>query len=60
MKNLDVNKNGITAAKFKNDILFRKGEVGGDWKNHLTTSMAKQIDRVFEAKMHGSGLVFGD
>ncbi|MCL7024574.1 hypothetical protein MKW94_026146 [Papaver nudicaule] len=57
MKNLDVNKNGITPLKFRSNIYFRKGEVG-DWKNHLTASMAERIDRVFEEKMHGSGLLF--
>lgn len=57
MKNLDVNKNGVSELSFESKIFFRKGEVG-DWKNYLTPSMAERIDRLFEEKLLGSGLVF--
>ncbi|KAI3855562.1 hypothetical protein MKX03_006600 [Papaver bracteatum] len=57
MKNLDVNKNGSNPLNFGNSVFFRKAQVG-DWKNHLTPSMAQRIDRLSEEKLHGSGLVF--
>ncbi|OVA18524.1 Sulfotransferase domain [Macleaya cordata] len=57
LKNLEVNKNGISDQKFENKIHFRKGEVG-DWKNYLTPTMAERLDRLIEEKFHGSGLVF--
>ncbi|OVA05711.1 Sulfotransferase domain [Macleaya cordata] len=59
LKNLDVNKDGITGFNVQNKIFFRKGEVG-DWKNHLTPLMAERVDRLIEEKLHGSGLVFSN
>ena len=38
---------------------FRKGQAG-DWKNHLTSKMAKQINQVSMQKLRGSGLTFND
>ncbi|KAI3943400.1 hypothetical protein MKW92_030278 [Papaver armeniacum] len=58
MKSLSVNKEGsVNGLGFENKIFFRKGEVG-DWKNQLTSSMVERIDRLFEEKLRGSGLVF--
>ncbi|KAJ0093505.1 hypothetical protein Patl1_26832 [Pistacia atlantica] len=39
----------------KKDIFYRKGEVG-DWKNCLTASMAKRLEKIIEEKLSGSGL----
>ncbi|XP_010523511.1 PREDICTED: cytosolic sulfotransferase 5-like [Tarenaya hassleriana] len=56
LSNLEANKTGsICNLEFKD--FFRKGEVG-DWKNHLTSDMAKKIDDVMEEKLRGSGLKF--
>ncbi|KAE9456105.1 hypothetical protein C3L33_11988, partial [Rhododendron williamsianum] len=52
LSNLEVNKNGPLNAFAKNDIFFRKGEVG-DWSNHLTTQMAESLDQITNEKLHG-------
>ncbi|KAK6925555.1 Sulfotransferase domain [Dillenia turbinata] len=57
LKELEVNKSGKSIACFENKSLFRKGEVG-DWKNHLTPSMAERLNKVMEDKLAGSGLSF--
>ncbi|KAF6173542.1 hypothetical protein GIB67_042672 [Kingdonia uniflora] len=57
LRNLDINKNGLTSLNFERKILFRKGDVG-DWVNYLTPPMVEMLDRVVEEKLHGSGLVF--
>ncbi|KAF7146353.1 hypothetical protein RHSIM_Rhsim04G0067500 [Rhododendron simsii] len=52
LSNLEVNKNGSRDALIKNDMLFRKGEVG-DWSNHLTSEMAESLDQITNEKLHG-------
>ncbi|KAG5551903.1 hypothetical protein RHGRI_010122 [Rhododendron griersonianum] len=52
LSNLEVNKNGSLNAFTKNDMFFRKGEVG-DWSNHLTTQMAESLDQITNEKLHG-------
>ncbi|KAI8558599.1 hypothetical protein RHMOL_Rhmol04G0108100 [Rhododendron molle] len=48
LSNLEVNKNGSRNAINKNDMFFRKGEVG-DWSNHL----AENLDQITNEKLHG-------
>ncbi|KAF3662490.1 putative protein UXT -like protein [Capsicum annuum] len=55
LKNLEVNKSGSLFSHLHNSSYFRKGVVG-DWKNHLTPEMEKQIDKVTSLKLQGSGL----
>ncbi|KAJ0102640.1 hypothetical protein Patl1_04826 [Pistacia atlantica] len=57
MKSLEVNKKGKFSNGFKNDLFFRKGEVG-DWKKHLTPSMAERFEKLLEEKLEESGLTF--
>lgn len=57
MKILEVNKKGKVSNGFKNDLFFRKGEVG-DWRNYLTPSMAERFEKIMEEKLEGSGLTF--
>ncbi|XP_058211485.1 flavonol sulfotransferase-like [Rhododendron vialii] len=52
LSNLEVNKNGSRDAVIKNDMFFRKGEVG-DWSNHLTTQMVESLDQITNEKLHG-------
>ncbi|XP_013652917.1 cytosolic sulfotransferase 11-like [Brassica napus] len=58
LSNLEINMNGTTRIGIDSNVFFRKGEVGGDWKNHLTPQMAKKIDDIVECKLQGSGLIF--
>ncbi|XP_038698256.1 flavonol 3-sulfotransferase-like [Tripterygium wilfordii] len=59
LSSLEVNKNGKngedTPFPVKNNVYFRKGDVG-DWKNHLTSEMAKRLDSISDYKFSGSGL----
>ncbi|XP_031284169.1 cytosolic sulfotransferase 5-like [Pistacia vera] len=57
MKNLEVNKTGILPSGAKYSDFYRKGQVG-DWKNYLTPSMSKRLEKVYEEKFSGSGLTF--
>ncbi|GFP79654.1 cytosolic sulfotransferase 15 [Phtheirospermum japonicum] len=57
LKSLNVNKEGNWNGVVANSSFFRKGEVG-DWKNHLTGSMAKQVEKILEEKLSGFGLTF--
>ncbi|KAG5564537.1 hypothetical protein RHGRI_000647 [Rhododendron griersonianum] len=52
LKNLEVNKNGSRNPSFKNDVFFRKGEVG-DWRNHLTPQMVERLDQITNEKLPG-------
>lgn len=60
LSGLKVNKNGsVSCGKYtveKSDF-FRRGKVG-DWSNYLTPEMGKQLDRIFEEKLRGTGLTF--
>lgn len=59
LSNLEVNKSDtMKFGPVPHNAFFRKGKVG-DWKNHLTPSMAEKIDKIIEQKMSGFGLRFG-
>ncbi|KMT17412.1 hypothetical protein BVRB_2g038670 [Beta vulgaris subsp. vulgaris] len=53
LKEMEVNKSGKFFSVFKNNVFFRKGEVGG-WTNYLTPSMAKRFDEMQE-KLNEAG-----
>ncbi|VVB15932.1 unnamed protein product [Arabis nemorensis] len=53
LSDLEVNKTGKTSYNVHYYSFFRKGEIG-DWKNHLTLEMENKIDKIIEAKFHGS------
>lgn len=59
LKNLEVNKKGEIQAgiNIKHSSFFRKGRIG-DWVNHLTPSIAEQIQKLMEEKFTASGLEF--
>ncbi|KAK4401122.1 Cytosolic sulfotransferase 15 [Sesamum angolense] len=57
LRNLAVNKTGITLGVLKNSSFFRKGQVG-DWANYLTPAMAERIKKLMDTKFEGSGLLF--
>ncbi|KAM0894879.1 hypothetical protein ACQ4PT_024186 [Festuca glaucescens] len=59
MRGLDANKTGKSGQffKFPNESFFRKGVVG-DWVNHMTPEMAREVDAIVEEKLRGSGLTF--
>ncbi|CAI0437814.1 unnamed protein product [Linum tenue] len=61
LKDLEVNKNGARkdAPYIPNSILFRTGTVG-DWKNYLTSDMARRVDSLTRIKLQGTGLSFDD
>ena len=60
LSSLEVNTSGIIqvgaiVSKAKTNAFFRSGKVG-DWKNHLTPTMAMRLDQITEKKLSGSGL----
>ncbi|CAN0916963.1 Cytosolic sulfotransferase 18, partial [Linum grandiflorum] len=59
LKDLDINKNGKPYPKIlphlTNNLFFRRGEVG-DWRNYLSTEVAKYIDNFTRLKFRGTGL----
>ncbi|KAL6554211.1 hypothetical protein OROMI_019884 [Orobanche minor] len=57
LKGLNVNKEGNWNGIVANSSFYRKGEVG-DWRNHLSGSMAKRVEKILEEKLIGSGLTF--
>ncbi|KAL0443556.1 UNVERIFIED_CONTAM: Flavonol sulfotransferase-like [Sesamum latifolium] len=57
LRSLKVNKEGNRKGIIKNSSFYRKGEVG-DWKNHLSPSMADRVDKLLEEKLSGSELTF--
>ncbi|CAL4992530.1 unnamed protein product [Urochloa decumbens] len=60
MSELHVNKEGKTelvVGAVENSSFFRRGMVG-DWANHLSPKMARQIDEITRAKFKDSGLSF--
>ncbi|CAH8376350.1 unnamed protein product [Eruca vesicaria subsp. sativa] len=46
---------GVHWSGTKYDMFFRKGVVG-DWKNHLTQEMMKELEDIADMKWSGSGL----
>ncbi|XP_019101965.1 PREDICTED: cytosolic sulfotransferase 17-like [Camelina sativa] len=46
---------GVHWSGNKYDMFFRKGMVG-DWKNHLTQEMMKELEDIADLKWRGSGL----
>lgn len=46
---------GVHWSGTKYDMFFRKGVVG-DWKNHLTQEMMKELEDIADLKWKGSGL----
>lgn len=57
LRDLNVNKEGNWNGVVANSSFYRKGEVG-DWRNHLSDSMAKRVEKILEEKLIGSGLTF--
>ncbi|PUZ44108.1 hypothetical protein GQ55_8G063500 [Panicum hallii var. hallii] len=59
LKNMEVNRSGGSQAGVRNEAYFRKGS-SGDWRNHLTPEMAKQLEKIVEDALQGSGFAFVD
>ncbi|KOM49624.1 hypothetical protein LR48_Vigan08g045100 [Vigna angularis] len=57
MKDLEVNKSGISCKIFENKHFFRKAEIG-DWVNYFSPSMTEKLSKIMEEKLSGSGLSF--
>ncbi|PIA61853.1 hypothetical protein AQUCO_00200092v1 [Aquilegia coerulea] len=58
LKNLEVNKTGIDPCiGVPNSSYFRQGIVG-DWKNHFTLEMSKELDEITRIRLENSGLEF--
>ncbi|KAI9156338.1 hypothetical protein LWI28_004518 [Acer negundo] len=58
LKDLEVNKHGaVLTSNIPNNSFFRKGVVG-DWKNHFTEEMKKNLDEITRTKLEGSGFDF--
>lgn len=58
LSELEVNKSGhLHGYLFEKKLFFRKGETG-DWKNHLTPTMATRLDQITGQKLGSSGLTF--
>ncbi|XP_067673518.1 sulfotransferase 1B1-like [Haliotis asinina] len=51
------NRKGAIYKEFKENVFYRKGEVG-DWKNWFTVAQSELCDRVCEEKMAGSKIRF--
>ncbi|XP_010523510.1 PREDICTED: cytosolic sulfotransferase 11-like [Tarenaya hassleriana] len=58
LRDLEANRHG-KKTRFDADcsVFFRKGEAG-DWKNHLTHDMGRELDEIVKEKLQGSGLKF--
>ncbi|CAL4945566.1 unnamed protein product [Urochloa decumbens] len=58
MKDMEVNNRNVSnSLGIKNETFFRKG-VSGDWTNHLTSEMARRLDKIVEDALQGSGFTF--
>ncbi|KAG7563465.1 P-loop containing nucleoside triphosphate hydrolase [Arabidopsis suecica] len=57
LSKLEVNRKGKLPNGIETKTFFRKGEIGG-WRDTLSESLAKEIDRTIEEKFQGSGLKF--
>ncbi|XP_008777575.2 flavonol sulfotransferase-like [Phoenix dactylifera] len=61
LTSLEVNKTGkvlLPSIPLTNNSFFRKGGAG-DWRNHMSSEMARKLDRITEQKLEGSGLTLG-
>ncbi|CAL5322128.1 unnamed protein product [Camellia sinensis] len=50
LKNLEVNKNGLTSVGIPKSSFFRLGVVG-DWKNNLSNEMQEKLDQMTKMKL---------
>ncbi|KAK8585422.1 hypothetical protein V6N13_050401 [Hibiscus sabdariffa] len=57
LKELQVNKKGVSIVGIPNKDFFRKAEVG-DWSNYLTPSMVERLEKLMHEKLDNSGLTF--
>ncbi|KAI3435373.1 Sulfotransferase [Psidium guajava] len=61
LSSLEVNKSGVQqfTAQFRvpNNNFFRKGQIG-DWRNHLTPTMAESLNKISKERFEGSDLEF--
>ncbi|GMP22159.1 hypothetical protein CsSME_00000297 [Camellia sinensis var. sinensis] len=55
LKNLEVNKNGLTSVGIPKSSFFRLGVVG-DWKNNLSNEMQEKLDQMTKMKLENTGL----
>ncbi|KAL4308514.1 hypothetical protein GQ457_01G035170 [Hibiscus cannabinus] len=57
LKELQVNKKGLSRVGVPHKDYFRKGKVG-DWSNYLTPSMVERLDKLIHEKLDNSSLTF--
>ncbi|XVF42635.1 hypothetical protein PTKIN_Ptkin01aG0380200 [Pterospermum kingtungense] len=54
LKELDVNKNGVSTFGIPHSAFFRKAEVG-DWRNYLTPAMVERMKKLMQDNLDHSG-----
>ncbi|KAK8549205.1 hypothetical protein V6N13_008882 [Hibiscus sabdariffa] len=57
LKELQVNKKGLSRVEIPHKDYFRKGEVG-DWSNYLTPSMVERLEKLIHEKLDNLDLTF--